>query len=180
VIGGWQDDWSPDGKWVVYHEVGHDTASDIWLLPLTGDRKPVPYLQTPFDERSARFSPDGKWMAYESDESGRTEIYVQTFPASGAKYQISTLGGTDAQWRRDGKELFYIGADKKLMAVPVKLGSTLQVAAPQALFPVPEINSVYQPSVDGQRFLVDVPAGGEVAAAPPLTVVTNWEKGLKK
>ncbi len=185
VVGGGQDDWSPDGKWLVYQEVGHETAHDLWLLPLTPDRKPVPYLVTRFDERSARFSPDGKWIAYESNESGRFEIYVQTFPASGAKYQISSLGGTDAQWRRDGKEVFYIGADKKLMVVPVKLGSTLEAGAPQALFPVPETRTllksfVYEPSVDGQRFLVDVPAAGEVAAAPPLTIVTNWQNVLKK
>jgi eukaryotic-like serine/threonine-protein kinase len=186
VIGGWQDDWSPDGKWLVYQEVGHDTGNDLWLLPLTADRKPVPYLLTPFDERSARFSPDGKWMAYQSNESGRFEIYVQTFPASGAKYQISSLGGTDAQWRRDGKELFYIGADKKLMAVPVKLGSTLEAGTPQSLFPVPETRAtlksfVYEPSVDGQRFLVDVPVeGNQSDTAPPLTIVTNWQKGLKK
>jgi hypothetical protein len=110
---------------------------------------------------------------------------VQTFPASGVKYQISSLGGIDAQWRRDGQELFYVGPDKKLMAVPVKLGSTLEAGAPQPLFPVPETTTtlktfVYQPSVDGQRFLVDFPAGGDVAAAPPLTVVTNWQTGPKK
>jgi Tol biopolymer transport system component len=180
------EDWSPDGKWMVYVQTGQNTASDLWLLPLSGDRKPVPYLQTPFDELSPRFSPDGKWMAYQSNESGQFQVYVQTVPVSGAKYQISTAGGTAPHWRRDGKELFYVSADRKVMAVPVKLGATVEAGAPQPLFPITPValnglgNFFYTPMRDGQRFLVNTLAGGEAAAAPPITVITNWQAAFKK
>jgi dipeptidyl aminopeptidase/acylaminoacyl peptidase len=136
-------------------------------------------VQTPFDEQAARFSPDGKWMAYESNESGQTQIYVQSVPASGTKYQISASGGSRAQWRRDGKELFYISTDRKLMAVPIKLGATVEVGIPQALFPLPPTGvRVYAPLRDGQRFLVNVAAGGEAAVVPTITLVTNWDRSL--
>jgi len=178
------DDISSDGKWLVYDQTGQKTASDLWLLPLDGDRKPVPYLQTPFDEMNARFSPDGRWMAYQSNESGRFQVYVQTVEPSGAKYQISSSGGTEPQWRRDGKELFYVSADRKLTAVPVKLGAMVEAGTPQPLFPVIPAdqfgNEVYTPMRDGQRFLVKVSADGEAGAVQPITVVTNWQAGLKK
>jgi len=180
-INGFPEDWSPDGKWIVYQQTGQKTANDLWLLPLDGDRKPVSYLQTPFDELNARFSPDGGWMAYQSNESGRFQIYVQTVPPSGAKYQISSSGGAVPQWRRDGKELFYVAADQKLTAVPVKLGTTVEAGTPQPLFPVFPIAAsyfFYVPMRDGQRFLVNVPAGGEGAAVQPITVVTNWQRSL--
>jgi hypothetical protein len=155
-------------------------------LPLNSDHKPKPYLQTPFDEMKARFSPDGKWMAYQSNESGQFQVYVQTVPISGAKYQISTSGGTAPRWRRDGSELFYVSADQKLMAVPIKLGKMIEVGTPQQLFPISpfpgfaNVSSFYEPSRDGQRFLVNAPAGGEAAAAAPFTAVTNWQAGFKK
>jgi hypothetical protein len=185
-VNGLTEDWSSDGKWIVYSQTGQKTANDLWLLPMSGDRKPVPYLQTPFDEVNARFSPDGKWIAYQSNESGQFHVYVQTVPLSGAKYQISTSGGNSPRWRRDGRELFYVSADQKLMAVPIKLGATIEAGTPQPLFPLSpfpgfsSINSFYQPMRDGQRFLVNVPAGGEAAAAPPFTVVTNWKAAFRK
>ena len=180
-------DWAPDGRWIVYSESGARTATDLWLLPLEGERKPVPYLQTPFNETQARFSPDGKWMAYASDESGQYEVYVQAIPASGAKYQLSAMGGRGPDWRRDGREIYYVSGDQNLIAVPVKLGSTVELGAPQKLFQLEGVDAGaifsinrYVPSRDGQRFLVNVPAGGEGASAPPLTVVLNWQAGLKK
>jgi len=182
-INGYPNDWSPDGKWIVYSQTGQKTALDLWLLPLNGDRKPVPYLQTPFDETGARFSPDGRWMAYQSNESGRFQVYVQTVPPSGAKYQISSAGGSVPNWGRDGKELSYVSADQKLMAVPVKLGATVEAGTPLPLFPIPETATsfYYAPMRDGQRFLVNVAAGGETGAtAQPITVVTNWQAVLKK
>jgi hypothetical protein len=120
-----------------------------------------------------------------SDESGQFQVYVQPIPATGAKHQVSTMGGSRPRWRRDGKELFYISADLKLMAVPVKPGATFDSGAPKQLFekPLPAINPIefgYQPSADGQKFLALVPAEGETAAAPPVTVWLNWQAGLKK
>jgi hypothetical protein len=118
-------------------------------------------------------------MAYQSNESGQDQIYVQAIPASGAKYQVSTTGGTQPSWRRDGKELFYFSADQKLMAVPIKLSTSVEPGTPQELFTNAGLTG-YAPSPDGQRFLVNVPADGEAAAAPPITVVLNWTAGLKK
>jgi Tol biopolymer transport system component len=182
-VNGFPQDWSPDGKWIVYQQTGQKTAADLWLLPLEGDRKPMPYLQTPFNETLARFSPGvagaPRWMAYQSNESGQDQIYVQAIPASGAKYQVSTSGGTQPAWRRDGKELFYFSADLKLMAVPITLGTSVVPGTPQELFANTGLTG-YAPSADGQRFLVNVPAGGEGATAPPITVVLNWTAGLKR
>ena len=181
IVNGLPDDWSPDGKWIVYEQTGQTTAVDLWLLPLEG-RKPVPYLQTPFNEAAARFAPSAggasRWMAYQSNESGQNQIYVQAIPASGAKYQISTAGGTQPTWRRDGKELFYVSADRKLMAVPIALGTSVAPGTPQPLFASDFTG--YTPSADGQRFLVNVPAGGQAAAVFPITVVLNWTAGLDR
>jgi dipeptidyl aminopeptidase/acylaminoacyl peptidase len=181
----WASDWSRDGKLIVYTQTGEKTRSDLWLLPLEGDRKPVLYLQTPFNEIQGQFSPDGRWMAYSSDESGQYQIYVQPIPANGAKWQISTAGGEQPRWRRDGKELFYVAADQKLMAVPVKIGTGFEPGSPQELFGLEPFQLIargfgYQPTADGKRFLVTAPARGGAVAAAGLTVVLNWQTGLKK
>ena len=172
-VNGFVQDWSTDGDWILYQQNG--PSNDLWLLPLAGDRKPVPYLQTPFNESGGRFWPAGNnasgWIAYVSNESGQPQVYVQTVPASGAKYQISTTGGGQPMWRRDGRELFYVSADRKLMAVPMAVGAGVTPGTPQALFDAEF--SGYEPSADGQRFLVNVPAGGQAVAAP-ITVVLNW------
>jgi Tol biopolymer transport system component len=118
-------------------------------------------------------------MAYQSDESGRDQIYIQLVPATGAKYQISTAGGTNARWRQDGRELYYMSADRKLMAVRVALGASLQIGTPQELFTNPGM-TYFVSSRDGQRFLVNQPARTEVTAAAPITVVTNWQAGIRK
>jgi eukaryotic-like serine/threonine-protein kinase len=183
-------DWSPDGKYILYSDYQDKTKYDLWLLPLDGDHKPIPYLQTPYSELRGQFSPDGRWMAYVSDESGRFDVYVQTVPASGPKWQISSAGGDFPRWRRDGKELYFIGADQQLMAVPVKTSSgssgAFEPGAPQPLFriepigPSPTATSLYVPTVNGERFLVNVQAGGEGTQAPPITVVLNWTARLKK
>lgn len=173
-------DFSPDGKWLPYGTQSPTTGLDLWLLPLKGDRKPVPYLQTRFNEYLGCFSPDSKWIAYEPDESGRPEVYVQAVPASSAKYQISTTGGTLPVWRRDGKELYYVGPHRKLMAVSIKNGTTIESGTPGSLFTL-RSSQAFTPSRDGQRFVVVEPAGGEEAeAAPPVTVVLNWQADLKK
>ena len=188
-INAFTSDWSPDGKFIVYSAYSDKTKDDLWLLPLEAGHKAIPYLQTPFNERDGHFSPDGHWMAYTSDESGRQEIYVQTFPAAGPKWQISTAGGRFPRWSRDGRELFYISTDQKLMAVPVKLGDgpgpSLQAGSPQPLFDITSIPTTirfsYEPTMDGRRFLVDVPAGGGGGGVTtPITMVLNWTAGLRK
>ena len=183
-VGTTAHDWSSDGRFITYRPVG---GSYIWVLPLAGDRKPFPFLQTQFLSVESQISPDGKWLAYLSSESGRYELYVQSFPKPGAKWQISTNGAVQPRWRRDGKELFYIAPDQKLMAAPIKSDGTLEVGAAQALFEThvvggastgPRVLQQYDVAPDGQRFLMNV--GREGPAASPITVVLNWTAGLKK
>ncbi len=179
-------DWSRDGKFILYDNLSLNsrTRYDLYVLSLTGDRKPIPYLQSPFEERQGQFSPDGKLVAYVSDESGKFEIYVQPFPATGAKWQISRDGGVMPRWRKDGKELYFIAPDKKLMAVQVKPAPTFEYGLPQPLFETRSINLSFNVGIeyavtgDGQRFLVSMPVTG--AASAPMTVVLNWEAGVKK
>ncbi len=173
-------DWSPDGRFLLYHEIDPKTKDDLWLLPLSGDKKPIPFLRTEFNEQHGAFSPDGKWIAYASDESGKYEVYVQTFPATGAKWQISRSGGGHPKWRGDGEELFYLGADWKMMAVEVKTGATFQAGNPQPLFETRVTNTAVRYSVthDGQRFLIPTPLG-KIGPAP-ATVVINWTAGIKR
>jgi len=168
-------DVSPDGKSVAHNMSVGNMGSEIGLLTSEGDHRASVFLSSPANERQARFSPDGKWMAYQSDESGQFQIYVQTIPASGDKFQISTLGGSDPAWRRDGKELFYLDPAGRIMALPVKIsGTAFEHGGAQPLFTASGATT-FAAAHDGQRFLVNVPAGGEAAAAgPPLTVVTHW------
>ena len=189
---GWPEDWSQDGRFLIYQIPGVKTGQDLWVAPQpfegTGaDRKPAPYLQTEFDEKHGRFSPDGHWVAYTSNESGRDEIYVQSLPLSGAKFQISAGGGIEPEWRKDGTELFYIAGDHTLMVVPVKLAIStsepFQIGQPKRLFIVPVLDTFivgrsYQVSKDGQRFLLRALASG--TTAPALTAVLNFQTQLKK
>jgi dipeptidyl aminopeptidase/acylaminoacyl peptidase len=177
---GWATHWSRDGRFIMYEMPGAKTGEDLWVAPQFGDRKPFPYLQSQFNEAEGSFSPDGRWVAYVSNESGRNEIYVQTYPLSGAKYQISTGGGTEPSWRRDGAELFYLATNRNLMAVPVKSGATLDAGVPKALFPIAVTaqRHSYAAANDGQRFLVA--AGQSDEKSVPVNVVLNWQAGLKK
>jgi Tol biopolymer transport system component len=173
--------WSPDGRFILYYAYGDPkTGNDIWVLPLEGERKPVPFLRTGAIEQQGQFSPDGKWVAYRSNESGRFEIHLAPFPGPGVKYQVSIAGGEQPRWRGDGKELFYIGSDGRLMAVPISAGkSGLVIGAPQPLFGTLRTGGgfEYDVSADGQRILAVVP---NEKAAEPLSVVLNWTAGLKK
>src|SRR5262249_49757660 len=177
------DDWSADGKFIAYESRSSQTKLDIWILPMSGDRKAFSFLQTPFNEQQAQFSPDGKWIAYTSDESGTPEVYVQSFPASGAKFRISTNGGAEPQWRRDGKELFYLAADKKLMAADTKLGTAFEAGVPRALFEtrilvLTTFRNHYAVTADGQHFLIN--SGLSETTATPISVVVNWTEDLKR
>jgi Tol biopolymer transport system component len=178
------NDWSADGSFILYQNLHPKTNWDLWILPLSGDQKPFPFLQTEFFEFQGRFSPDGNWIAYTSNESGPWQVYVRSFPASGGKWQVSTEGGAQPQWRRDGRELFYLSTDMKLMAVEVKGdGSTFEPGVPHALFELripnfPGVRNNYVVAADGQRFLVASIIGE--AAATPITVALNWTADLKR
>jgi Tol biopolymer transport system component len=176
--------WSPDGRFVLYGNFGGSpTGGDLGVLPLSGDRKGSLFLQTPFNEYEGRFSHDGRWIAYTSNESGRSEVYVTPFPQPSGKWQISTAGGTSPRWRRDGKEMYYLAPDNRLMSALVSgEGSAFQVGVVRPLFEThPRLGpgATYDVSADGQRFLVNTTAARETTPTP-LTLVVNWTAGLKK
>jgi eukaryotic-like serine/threonine-protein kinase len=163
------EDWSADGRDILYG-VDSTAPRDLRALPLFGDRTPIDVARTPFAETNGRFSPDGRWVSYVSNETGQAEVYGQPFPGPGPKVQLSVGGGRLPRWRRDGKELFYVAPDNRLMAVPIDPGSTLDAGTPRALFRL-VTTSPYEPSSDGQRFLVT----GVVSDASPITVIMNWK-----
>jgi len=174
--------WTKDGKYVAYSSRNAKTQFDLWALPTSGDKKPMPIAVSPFSEQSAMFSPDGRYVAYVSNESGRDEIYVQTFPEPGGKWQVSNEGGNDPSWREDGKEIYYRSPDQKLMAVEIHGGADFQAGVPQALFPirirVGNPRNKYTPYPDGQRFMIAAPLGRD--AMSPTTIVLNWPAGMGK
>jgi serine/threonine protein kinase len=177
-------DWSPDGRVILYDSIDPKTNTDVWAVPLDGDRKPFPVVQTDFDEHGGQFSPDGHWIAYVSIKSGRYEVYVRPFsPSTGEETRISTDGGDQARWRPDGKELFYIARDGQLVAVPIRLGSnsqTVEAGTPVRLFGTRIGNwrsgpqgAQYAVSPDGQRFLMNTLSGDVITS--PITVILNWK-----
>jgi len=184
--------WSPDGRFLLYTVVNPKTKSDLWVLPLEGDRKPIPFLSTEFNERQARFSPDGHWVAYTSDESGQDEVYIRSYSMNsvetaedtGGQWQISNGLGQDPHWRGDGRELYYRSRDGRVMAVEIVTQVAFQAGKPQSLgvltFMFGSVNiafgSRWDSAADGQRFLV--PA--TTSRLQPFTVVLNWQSGLKK
>ena len=172
------NDWSRDNRHVVYVSSTGQMTRDLWVLPLFGERKPFPYLRTGFNHIQAQISPDGHWLAYASDESGRWEVYTQSFPTPGRKRTISTAGGVEPKWRRDGKELFYLAADHTLMSVEVKGGDPAAgVGLPRPLFrasmsgDLADYRHRYAVSDDGGRFFVHSVEDGRRA---PISVVVNW------
>jgi eukaryotic-like serine/threonine-protein kinase len=176
------ESWSPDNKFLIFMTISNDSTNfDIWTLPLFGDRKPLPYLQTEFDEFGGRLSPDGKWVLYESDDSGKHEVYVRPLRGSGGKLLVSAAGGTMAEWSHDGKEIFYLSANNELMAAKVTHnGSELAIDVARTLFQTQAESFLpsFDVSPDGRRFII-------VSAMPqkspsPITVVVNWDAGLRK
>jgi eukaryotic-like serine/threonine-protein kinase len=184
--------WSPDGRFLLFYNATGPTH--VWVLPLDGtaaDRKPFPLEQSEFLQAVGRFSPDGRWIAYQSNESGKDEIYVRPFDASSAggssstagtrvagKWMVSKDGGGVPLWRHDGKELFYLSPTGMAMAVDVNTGGVFQAGIPKPLFKVPSGLVYWDVASDGKRFLMPVP--GASNAAVPFTVVLNWQAGLKK
>ena len=186
-LGKYQASSSPDGRLLLYVAGGGAIGrSDLWVLPLSGDRKPFPFLETPFIETQGQFSPDGLWVAYASGERpGQLEVYVTPFPGPGAKWRVSTAGGSWPRWRRDGKEIFYLASDNTLIAAIVTgQASGFDVGAVRPLFRVSRRPMVrldaypYDVSSDGQRFLVNTLV--EDATSTAITLVVNWTTGLKK
>jgi len=178
------NDWSPDGRFLLYTSVDAKLMMSLWALPLEGEPKPFKVVQTDFNAGWGQFSPDGKWIAYASIESGRWEIYLQRFPGPGSKSLVSTGGGVMPRWRRDGKELFYIGLDDRLTAVPIRLapdGQAVEAGSPIPLFTTrvgralqqTDINPHYVVAPDGQRFLMNTVV--EDANTSPITVILNWK-----
>jgi serine/threonine protein kinase/Tol biopolymer transport system component len=183
------NDWSADGRFLLYHARDPQTDRDLWVLPMAGDRKPWLFLKTPFAEAAGRFSPDGRWVAYQSNESGRYEIYVRPFVAPGAagtttngaggQWQVSTAGGMFALWRPDGKELYYNAPDGRMMAAPITVsGTTLEPGTPVALFDTRIVGGGtdngmgrnYDVTRDG-RFLINTILD---QGAAPITLIQNW------
>jgi Tol biopolymer transport system component len=173
-------DWLADGRFLLYKQFDAQSGTtDLWALPMEGERTPRAVAQTPYDERDGQFSPDGKWVAYDSDESGRRAIYVQPFPGSTGKRLVSTGGGSQVRWRQDGRELFYIAPDGYLMAVPMgDAAGPAGIGIPVRLFkarlaPFSVISrQQYAVSRDGQRFLI---VAGDDVPAPPITLILNWK-----
>ncbi len=172
-------DWSRDGKYVLVRK-----NLEMWYLT-ANDAQARPYLQPKFSVRNGQFSPDGKWVAYSSNETGSWEVYVSPFPSPSSKWQVSRGGGEEPRWRRDGKELFYISADRKVTAVPVNLGTTFQSGQPVTLFqshlrqPISAQDVFsYDVTADGQKFLVNTKVDSPNAA--PLSVILNWSADLEK
>jgi Tol biopolymer transport system component len=173
--------WSRDGRFIVFQQTNPTTDVDLMVLPLFGERKPTSFVTTPATEVHGRLSPDGKWLAYASDESGSFEAYVQAFPGPGGKWQISTRSGLQPVWRADGRELYYLTQDGRMMAVSIDTESGFAPGVPVQLFdrvPVSPASSLYAVSRDGQRFLLNLPMNGD--RITPLTLVLNWDAEMKR
>jgi Tol biopolymer transport system component len=182
--------WSPDGRYLLYFSVDPNNSPDLWVLPMTGERKPYVLLKTAFTEAMGQFSPDGKWVAYESDETGRYEIYVRPFvpPAANGRstravqgqWAISTAGGVHPVWRADGKEIYYISPQGEMMAAPITAaGSTFVPGIPIKLFATRIVGGGIQAQQVAQfdvakdgRFLINTEL--DSSTVPPITLLQNW------
>ncbi len=177
-------DWSSDGRYLLFRSRDVTTGFDVWAFRME-DRKAVAVLNSRFNEPAASFSPNGQWLAFQSDESGRYEVYLQPFPGPGNKMQVSSNGGGLPRWRKDGKELFYIALDGNLQSVSLsETAGRIETSIPHRLFPsrvsggpLPSNTSAaqrYDVTPDGQRFVIAVPPS-QSAPEQPITVILNWK-----
>ena len=182
--------WSPDGRELLFRDTDPTTRSDLWVvsvepagdqsgrLRIAGDGKPIPVAKTPAQELNGQFSPDGGWIAYESNESGRQEVYVQPFRRQGARQRVSIDGGSEPRWRGDGAELFFASSNGQMMAAPIRHGAdgSIEAGPPASLFPVrfrggsPVSNQEYEVSADGKQFLVNM----MTEQRSTISVIVNW------
>lgn len=170
-------DWSPDGRVLTFDRQKSGGAASMWALPMDGaGRKPYALDASQSWQNQTRFSPDGKWLAWTSEDTGQREIFVQPFPPTGARYQVSNAGGMEPQWRGDGKELFYVVGSKLMSAEVRTAGGKFAAGTPKALFEArlgpSGVRSRYLPARDGQKFLILTPVESESAKA--FTVIVNW------
>jgi Tol biopolymer transport system component len=171
-------DWSSTADALIYHSLSTATGFDLWRLPIRGGGKPAPVLRGAANEIQGALSPDGRWLAYSSDESGRFEVYVQTYPPSERKWIISTKGGSEPRWSREGRELYFLDADRNLVAVLMAEGAALRTGAPHRLFETHTSGVVgpyrrhYDVLPNGKGFLVS--SSLEPAPSPVITVTTSW------
>jgi Tol biopolymer transport system component len=181
---GYLEDWSKDGRYVVLQRV--ESRADLVAIRLDGDKTPFAVTKSPFNETQAQFSPDGKWIAYTSNETGRDEIYVQSFPVPSEKRQVSTDGGAMPRWRSDGKELFFVASNQFMTAVSVTNATSLTFGAPVRLFRTrlvvegsesTGLATKYDVSPGGDRFVLRYPPEDP---GPPITVVVNWQRALNR
>jgi eukaryotic-like serine/threonine-protein kinase len=170
-------DASPDGRWLAFRAADPAHNLDIWLLSLSGDGKATPLIATPFTENNLRFSPDGRWIAYESNETGRREVFIQPFPVTGQKWQVSTNGGGSPRWMKGGRELMYFEVPEMRKVVGISTAPSFQASVPRDLFATPRAQGSAA-TRDGQRFLFNLPAAE--TAPTPMTIVLNWTAGLRK
>ena len=177
------EDWSRDGRFVSFTTIPAQGKRNIQLWALeTAEKRAFPFATEALNQAGSRFAPDGRWLAYASDESGRLEVYVKAFPGPGGKWQISTAGGVTPEWRGDGKELYYLGLDNKVMAAAVRADSTFHAEPPVALFEMRPSDSPFasnfEASADGQKFLLNASATDE--GSPPFSLIVNWRAASDK
>lgn len=180
------NDWSPDGQYILYLAVDPETGRDLWVLPMSGNSEPTAFVNKNFEELNGQFSPDGRWIAYQSNESGRFEIYVKPFPGPGRRYTISNNGGIEPRWNPNDTELFYIDLDGNLVAVPIQGNNDeLKYGTPVALFKTQIVygGDAISPKIqyvvvdDGNRFLINTT---DQPMPSPITIMNNWVQALKK